>query len=143
MTHLARVFTRAAKICQASFYAGARVRIDGTPMLPLPSRVRVGSIAKALPTKSKYLTLCQTTFSQHPHRDSSVFGEFSGPPQCNPVSAAPHSGPQQAPAGWKSWAEPAVGENVVVEIPYRCPPTSGIVKQIIRVPVTVKVCNCH
>jgi hypothetical protein len=49
----------------------------------------------------------------------------------------------QAPVDLKSWAEPAGGENVVVEIPYRCPPTSGIVKQIIRVPVTVKVCRGH
>jgi len=36
--------------------------------------------------------------------------------------------PDQAPAGWKGWAECGVDGNVVVEIPDRCLATGGIVK---------------
>ena len=49
------------------------------------------------------------------------------------------SGPHQAPAGWKSWAESAADKNVVVEIPDRCLASGRIVKQIIGFAVTVKV----
>src|SRR6266576_4073452 len=59
------------------------------------------------------------------------------------VSASVRSGPDQAPAGWKNGAERGADIHVVVEVPDRCPASDYIVKQIIRVPITVEVGRSH
>ena len=51
--------------------------------------------------------------------------------------------PDQAPVGWKGWTKGAADVNVVVEIPDPCLASGRIVKQIICVPVTVKVGRSH
>jgi hypothetical protein len=51
--------------------------------------------------------------------------------------------PDQAPANRNSWAIGATDVNVVVQVPDRGLATGRIVKQIIRMPVTVKVSRSH
>ena len=46
---------------------------------------------------------------------------------------------RQPPAGRKSWAVRGVGENVVVEVPYRCLTGAGSLKHIVRFAVAIKV----
>src|SRR5213593_1777268 len=52
-----------------------------------------------------------------------------------------HSGCDQAPAHRQSWTIRGANVHVVVQIPDRCPASGGIVKQIIRMPVNVKISN--
>jgi hypothetical protein len=47
--------------------------------------------------------------------------------------------PDQAPASRKSRAKRAAHENVVIQIPDRCLTRASIVKEIVRLPVAIKV----
>jgi hypothetical protein len=51
------------------------------------------------------------------------------------------SGCDQAPTGRQSWPIGGTDINVVIQVPDRRPASGGIVKQIIRFPVTVKISN--
>jgi len=47
--------------------------------------------------------------------------------------------PYQPPAGGNSGAEGGANENVVVQIPDHCLTRAGVVKEIVRLPVAVKI----
>jgi hypothetical protein len=47
--------------------------------------------------------------------------------------------PYQPPAGRNSGVEGGANENVVVQIPDRCLTHTGVVKEIVRLPVAVKI----
>ena len=49
----------------------------------------------------------------------------------------------QAPADWECWAIDADDVDIIVHIPDCCLSTGRIVKQIIRMPVTVKIGRSH
>ena len=52
-------------------------------------------------------------------------------------------GCDQAPASGESRTESAVNENIVVQIPDRCLPRPGVVKDVVRVAIPVKVGRRH
>jgi hypothetical protein len=47
--------------------------------------------------------------------------------------------PDQAPTGWKSWAERAADENVVIQIPDCCFASRRIEKRIIGLATSVEI----